>query len=249
MDGGFEDRGGGRGKGGRGGGGGAGGSSRGGGGGGGGGGRGGFNKQKQKMNFTQNVPAFISKMLAANPQVKLQGHDQIRRQDRDDEDGPMRIMEMDASASSKSMGIPEGKERPDHEDEAPQVANAEDFAGHDLSHLLPTLKPKPTASSDDAAAASTASSAAAVSTPAAAAPVVLSLEDARLIGAKRARADDAVADQLEKQTGKHIFRKALKAEDPANAGLTSEEIARKKKRKKEEAAKAKSMLTFAEEDI
>lgn len=216
------------------------------------------------MNFSANVPAFISRMLAANPAVKLQGHEPIRRDERDDEEGGPMPYEMQMSSGGgggRPGGIPEGKERPDREDEAPQVANADEYSSEDLSHLIPSFKPKstetdaPAATTSAAAAAAAAgpSAAAAAGTPATAAPMVLSLEDARLLGTKRARADDAAADELEKATGKHIFRRALQHSTPdadqANVGLTPEEVARKKKRKKEEIKKAKSMLTFDEQDI
>ena len=70
---------------------------------------------------------------------------------------------------------------------------------------------------------------------------------------KRTRADDAEADEIERETGKHVFRKAIKPEDEEakkeNAGLTPEEIARKKKQKRKDEKKAISRLTFEEDDI
>ncbi len=232
------------------------------------------------MAFTQAVPKLIQQMLSSNPGVKLQG--QAIRASGDDEgavsgfDAMARSMLVDAAMARSQQGgagkptRPDNeRERPERDDEAPMVANLDDYAGHaDLDTLLPALARKREKEEEEAAAKASAdhatagsASAAAASTSAApaassSAPVTgLSLSDARLLHVKRARAADSDADAIERQTGKHVFRKAVGGSALAAAGaeadatLSEEERARKRRKKKEEAEKAKSKLTFDENDF
>lgn len=255
------------------GGGGGGGGGRGGGGGGGGGRGGNFNKHRQSMSFQQHVPKFLQQMLQANPAVRLQGQKNHAEGEEGGASGfdamaagmiTEAAMARPAAGGGKSGG---GRDRPDRDDEAPQVANLDEYANEDLSELLPALvrkRQREEKEAEEKAEADSASASAAAATQAASASAAapassstgasaLTLADARLLNVKRARVSDPDADAIERQTGKHVFRKAAGAAvapDPAQAtGLSAEEIARKKKRKKEEAEKAKSRLTFTEDDI
>jgi hypothetical protein len=239
------------------------------------------------MAFQQTVPKFISQMLAANPAVKLQG--QVLHASGEAAGGASgfdamaRGMLVDAAMSrpdvSKQPPSASERERPDYDDEAPQIANLDEFHGSqaELDALLPALarkrereaaeaEAKRAAKNDDAVAGSEAgaaassASAAATSSPAAPAAAsstpALTLSDARLLSVKRARAADADADAIEAQTGKHVFRPAVgsalataAAATAADAKLSEEERARKRRKKKEAEAQAKSRLTFDESDI
>jgi hypothetical protein len=240
------------------------------------------------MAFQQTVPKFISQMLAANPAVKLQG--QVLHASGEAAGGASgfdamaRGMLVDAamsrpSDSAKQPPSSSERERPDYDDEAPQIANLDEFNGSqaELDALLPALarkrereaaeaEAKRAAKNGDAAAgsevgaAASSASAAAASSPAAPAAAsatpALTLSDARLLSVKRARAADADADAIEAQTGKHVFRPAVgsalataAAATTADAKLSEEERARKRRKKKEAEAQAKSRLTFDESDI
>lgn len=227
------------------------------------------------MSFHQQVPKFLQTMLANNPAVRLQGMKMHAEGGSEGGasgfDAMANSMLIEAatsrpsdSGSKRPPAPPGGRERPDRDDEAPAVANLDDFAAEDLAKLMPALARKrereeaekaaaneaaaaTAAASSSAAAASSAASAA----PAAAAAPALTLADARLLHVKRTRVDDAAADQIEAATGKHIFRPAVAPppQSEKEAGMSAEELARKKRRKKEEAEKAKSRLTFDEQDI
>ena len=171
---------------------------RGGGGGGGarrgGSGKGEFNRHRNTMNFQQHVPKFIQAMLSKNPSVKLQGQQLHARRGEDGEGvGGFDAMAqdiliqaaMDQSSSTTSSRRPdeeEGRERPEYEDEAPQIDNIEQFASEDLTHILSHLAKKATnenatsGSADSASSSSSVSAAAAssASSSSSSAPVALS---------------------------------------------------------------------------
>jgi len=264
--------------------------SRGGSRGGGRGGRGGF-RPGGGMSFQQHVPSFIQQMLARHPNVRLQGQRSIQQQMLEEDgatvagfDAMARQIIMDggnvetaaSSASSSSSAAvraarqqseAEGRDRPDRDDEAPIIANLDEYADriHQLKDILPEASIKratDTTAIDPSLSAHPANTGKkdepAASTSGA---VGLSLSESRLMSVKRARESNPDADRIEAETGRHIFRPAAKGnkgntdndngngKEDENAGMSAEEIARRKKRKKEEQKKKKSKLTFDEEDI
>jgi hypothetical protein len=186
-------------------------------GGGGGGGGASFNKHTSSLSFEKRVPKFLQEMLSNNVRAREQGQREWASTLADADGGAMSgHAALAAGALFDHAATPSApRQRPVKQDELPSIdADLAQFSASEFRTLLSSITDESLRHSLEltynrlhagtSSSASSSSSSATVTTTA----DQLSAKDADdyLSGVKRARVEDADADLIERNTGRHVFR-------------------------------------------
>ena len=208
-----------------------------------------FNRHTQHLNASGGrVPKFLADIVAASSQaVRRQLPTSIvdglaRADDEDDDraaDGDEEAKQRRDSRIAREMELrqkEEGSERPVREDELPVIANLPDYAQHtaELTELLgraPTLQQQPVVAVEEESAERKEA------------------DSEAQAGSRRQRLEDVRADEVERATGQHVFRKSK-----VRAAVSAEQSTQPASKKTKTAAAAgktssSSKLSFDEEDV